>query len=101
MQKLRLNLTDLVVETFEVVIPPEQRGTVGAYSGNLQPETCDTADPYACNTVPLTNCNSCSPTHCIVNTCFHTCPVSCNGSCDYREGCTFDTRCLLTQCGVC
>jgi hypothetical protein len=77
MGKLRLNLDQLTVDSFDTVTPVREKGTVFG-------EQC------SCETVcSCPGCPTCVNTECNQDTC-HTCGWSCGGSCYYME-CTGDT----------
>jgi hypothetical protein len=77
MNKLKLNLDELSIESFEPAAASREEGTVRAYG-----ETADTCDP-------------------LVGTCFgYTCYQSCNNAtcdtCDPRVGTCFGYTCYET-----
>jgi hypothetical protein len=84
MHKLKLDLDQLTVETFDTV-PPDgaQRGTVQGFSHVCHTllETCDTCDP---------SCASCISCY---GTCYNTCGPSCYGTCA-----TCQTGCEQESC---
>jgi hypothetical protein len=85
MKKLRMDLEQLVVDTFDTVAPVARKGTVFG-------EQCTC---YTACTCP--GCPTCVNTECNQNSCAETCATcdwSCGGSCMYTEctGNTFDAR---------
>jgi hypothetical protein len=83
MKKLRLNLDQLTVDSFDTAAAVVQRGTV---RGEEQC-TC----PTACNTnCTCPGCPTCDYTACGQESCNGSCFASCNGSCYFTE-CGGDT----------
>jgi hypothetical protein len=81
MNKLKLDLDQLSVETFDTITPAgAQRGTVEAHGPTLL-NTCPTCDP---------SCASCVSCY---NTCDNSCGPSCYGTCE-----TCQTNCQQESC---
>jgi hypothetical protein len=78
MRKLRLDLDQLTVDTFDTSTTAKEKGTVFG-------EQCTCNTYCGQNTCP--GCPTCDNTACNQNTCFVSCEscVSCGGSCFYTE----------------
>ncbi len=93
MNKLKLDLESLAVETFDTAAPAEPRGTVHGLSGTCtDPESCD----YWCQSLWPSDCCTAAAT----------CPASCNGSCNEScygtcGGLTCGATCGPTEPNVC
>jgi hypothetical protein len=93
MNKLRLHLEDISVESFSTLPASVRLGTVDGHQMSqttCQQIICDCTDPTNNATCPGTCANSCNGT----------CDASCNGTCNgCPSGSTCDASCGLT-CGV-
>ena len=89
MNKLRLTLEDLQIDSFSTTPVKKEKGTV--YGEQC---TC----PTACTCPGCPTCDaSCNGT--CAASCNGTCDVSCNGSCgDSCDGCTWDASCGGMSC---
>ncbi|HEX8695613.1 MAG TPA: pinensin family lanthipeptide [Longimicrobium sp.] len=99
--KMKLNLEELQVESFETVAGEPERGTVRGYitgtlGCNCTEDTCASCEgtcDTCFNTCPDTCANTCPAT------CRNTCPATCN-TCDGQASCV-DTcweSCDFTEC---
>jgi len=103
MKKLKLNLDEIKVESFQTVQALINKGTV---LGNDEwTVTCPPDTEAGCATeaatCPNTCVNTCAAT--CPNTCIATCVASCNGTCDGTCGCTpsWDGTCEAGCTGAC
>lgn len=97
MKKLKLNLEELKVESFDTSSSiGKSKNTVRGYATGDSNSTCNTSvcdEP--CNFTDCLNDNTCIAT--CANTCGVTCGHSCNGTChDTCDGITCDISCLRT-----
>jgi hypothetical protein len=86
MQKLKLRLDDLQVDTFQTTAPRREKGTVFG-------EQCTCYTQCTCP-----GCPTCDAS------CNGTCNASCNGTCDDTCGATGNDTCYDTcaaSCGTC
>ncbi|HET7233407.1 MAG TPA: hypothetical protein VFJ16_25575 [Longimicrobium sp.] len=106
MHKLKLDLDQLTVDSFDTNPPAgERRGTVQGLARTLYDTclcsgggTCISCDPGCDNSVGGTCDVSCGGTcdntcNCTGNSCYGTCNVSCNVTCD-----TCQTNCQQESC---
>jgi hypothetical protein len=89
MAKLKLQLDDLLVDSFQTTEPQRPKGTVfgeqcTCYTNCTCPG-CPTCDA-SCNGTCYASCNG---------SCAATCDASCNGTCD---GCTWEASCGGNSC---
>lgn len=90
--KLRLELEQLAVESFDTASPAAQRGTVLGEQQCTCPTNCSCPGCYTCdNTCP----NTCAYT-CDDASCANTCDGTCNWTC-YETDC--DCSVNATRCG--
>ena len=86
MKKLKLNLDELKIESFETSVQkPNNKGTI---HGNITGNTCD--EPTCAGTCPENPCptnntcetdcgqNTCGGMTCVDTACVHTCDFSCD-----------------------
>ncbi len=85
MEKIRLNLDDLNVESFETTVGPSKQGTVFGHVVTL-PYTCNQHTCETEDTCPQDTCNTCA----IDPSCdgWHTCINACN-----TNECTWPVHC--------
>jgi hypothetical protein len=95
MRKLKLDLDQLVVDSFRTEPAPRKPGTVfgeqcTCYTNCTCPgcPTCDASCNGTCGGTCAASCNG---------TCAGTCDASCNGTCDYSCGGTCDVYCGGTE----
>jgi hypothetical protein len=92
MNKLRLTLDDLRIESFDTTAAAGEKGTVAAQEDCTCMSACPTFCPVSCPGLPTcadTCPETCSET-CDDFTCWETCGLSCGGTC--RD---FSCRCPL------
>lgn len=92
MQKLKLSLDDLQVESFRTV--PEARGAEGTVHGNA-------VGGDAVDTDMITIVKSCYGTHCDPSCNNNTCNASCNGTCATCHGTCHDPTCFASSPNIC
>jgi hypothetical protein len=82
MRKLKLQLEDLLVDTFQTTGAPREKGTVFG-------EQCTCYTQCTCPGCPTcyASCNGSCDASCN-GTCGATCDASCNGTCDYSCDCS-------------
>ncbi len=83
MKKLKLNLSELKVETFSINENKENKGTVNGQERPSKLEmTCDNTEcgQYSCNATCLESCNGTCDS--CIDSCLPTCNMSCNGTCN-------------------
>jgi hypothetical protein len=86
MKKLRLQVEELAVESFDTSYLQHERGTVEGHSGTCtDPESCD----YSCHSLLPSDC--CTVDVTCPASCAQSCQVSCNGTCNGLFTC--DERC--------
>jgi len=99
MSKLRLQLEDLAVDSFETTqAPTPTRGTVDAFAtvvaGTCPRRTCgEPTDQYTC----WYTCDDASCANTCANTCAATCPNTCANTCAYT--CDDFTCAFTCDCG--
>ena len=94
MQKLKLSLDDLQVESFRTV--PDAAGEAGTVRGNVAAGDAEIVD-----TDMITIVKSCYGTHCDPSCNNRTCIASCNGSCATCNGTCNDPTCFASSPHVC
>jgi hypothetical protein len=87
MKKLKLQLEDLLVDTFDTTPVQRAKGTVFGEQCTCYTQcTCPGCPTCAasCNGTCAASCNG---------SCAATCDASCGGTCDYSCDCTYETSC--------
>ena len=91
MNKLKLKLDDLQVDTFQTTAPQKAKGTVFGEQCTCYTQCtcpgCPTCDA-SCNGTCDASCNG---------TCA-SCDASCGGTCDWSCGCTYEASCNGQTC---
>jgi hypothetical protein len=81
MKKLKLNLEDLKVESFETSINQKKRiGTIKGFAPPFTETNCIQCEPTEQVECPTLSCGGTCPNTCL-NTCAATCPDTCPVSC--------------------
>lgn len=99
MQKLKLSLDDLKVESFRTVWDENAHG--GTVRGNVFGEPDEAEPGVIIDTDAITIAKSCYATNCGASCNNNSCNASCNGSCATCHGTCHDPTCFPSSPRIC